>query len=191
MNRRTRISGIAVVAFAVLTVAGCGDDDKDANAGGNAQASSAASAVAPGQGSAAPGDGAQNGDNQNGDNQNGQPDAAAVQGLQTKLDEILTASPVKFSPQSADLTDEGEATLKKVAEAAAAAPAVKLEVGTHAGYPDAAMATELSQKRADAVSKVLTTGGVAADRIMAKAEGSEGVGGDDAKAMTAAIKAAQ
>lgn len=181
MNRRTRISGIAVVAFAVLTVAGCGDDNKDGNAGANAQASSAASSAAPGQGSAAPGDGAQN----------GQADAAAVQGLQTKLDEILTASPVKFSPESAELTGESEATLKKVAEAAAAAPAVKLEVGTHAGYPDAAMATELSQKRADAVSKALTTGGVAADRIVAKAEGNEGVGGDDAKAMTAAIKAAQ
>ncbi|WP_051174154.1 OmpA family protein [Amycolatopsis orientalis] len=177
MNRRTTISGVALAAFAVLAVAGCGDDDKDK---GSAAASSAASAVASGQ-NGMPADGAQN----------GQPDAAAVQGLQAKIDEIVNASPVRFSPQSAELTDEAKATLKKVAKAAAAAPSVKVAVDTHAGYPDAAMATDLSQKRADAVREILTAGGIAGDRIKAKAEGSEGVGGDDAKAMTAEIKAAQ
>lgn len=192
MNRRTRISGIALAAFAILTVAGCGDDNKD---NGAAAASSAVSSAASGQ-NGTPGDGAKNGDGQTGDGQTGdgqtgEPDAAAVQGLQAKLDEVVKASPVRFSPQSAELTDEAKATLKKVAEAAAAVPAVKVAVDTHAGYPDAARATELSQKRADAVSKELTAGGLAADRIKAEAKGSEGVDGDDAKAMTAEVKATQ
>ncbi|KZB82379.1 OmpA family protein [Amycolatopsis regifaucium] len=195
MNRRTRISGIALAAFAMLTVAGCGDDNKD---NGAAAASSAVSSAASGQ-NGTPGDGAQNGDGKNGDGQNGQngdgqngkPADAAVQGLQAKLDEVLKASPVRFAPQSAELTDEAKATLKKVAEAAAAVPVGKVAVDTHAGYSDAAKATELSRQRADAVTKELTAGGLAADRIKAEAKGSEGVDGDDAKAMTVEVKAAQ
>ncbi|AUI64989.1 hypothetical protein B1H26_17165 [Amycolatopsis sp. BJA-103] len=170
---------MVLAACAVLTVAACGGDDKD---NGNAQSPSAASSAAAGQ-NGTPGEGALNGD--------GQADTAAVQGLQTKLDEILNASPVRFAPQSADLTDETKATLKKVAEAAGAVQVVKIQVDTHAGYPDEAKAKELSQQRADVVSKELAAGGLAADRVKAEAGGSEGVSGDDAKAMTAQIKAAQ
>ncbi|WP_158885348.1 OmpA family protein [Amycolatopsis anabasis] len=100
--------------------------------------------------------------------------------LQAKLDELLNGAPLRFDPDSVQLSEASKATIKQIAEAAHCPPGAKLEVIATARFEDGKKATEVSQQRADAVVQGLIAGGIAPERITAKGVGNEGIGGDDA-----------
>ncbi|OZM75136.1 hypothetical protein CFN78_02935 [Amycolatopsis antarctica] len=181
MLRRTTLHGFATAAIAAMALAltACGsegDSGGTGDSGGDPSGAPASSSAPSSSASAGAGESAANAD------------AGSVSGLQAKLDEVLSAAPITFAAESPELTEESRSTLKSVAEAAAEVPDAKLEVRATAGYQDAEQAKALSQQRADAVSKELTSGGVAEDRVEAVAAGNEGVM-DDTAAVTVDITA--
>lgn len=185
VTRAKGIAGLAAAALAIAGLAGCGDDNNQSGSG-NGNASSSASAPAPNSQGDQNGQNGQNGQNDPNGAQNGSP---AAQALQQKLDELTNAAPIMFEREKTELTAQSKETVKKAAEAAAGAAGTKLEVTASAGYDDAAKATEVSQKRAEAVVKEMTENGVPADRVTAKGTGNQGVVGDEKAATSVKIKA--
>lgn len=181
MVRRTAVQGIAVAAFALAALAGCGDEGggngSDTGAENNAPTTAASEMSSPAPSSMASGE-------------SGAPtnDSGAQGGLQAKLDEILKGSAITFQAQSAELTEEAKQSLQQVAEAVSANQDAKIEVVGTAGYEDADKATQLGQERADAVRQELVAAGVAEDRIEAVSKGNEDVLGNPEKAVTADIR---
>jgi len=99
--------------------------------------------------------------------------------LGERIRAVLQAHPVTFTSQSAELSSEDNQTLQQIAAAMKASNA-PVTVVTHAGYPDAAQAQQLSQQRADNVAKVLTDAGADAARIKTEPKGNTTARGDDA-----------
>jgi peptidoglycan-associated lipoprotein len=151
--RHTYVGVVAAAAIALAGAAGCGQAQQAADAAKNAagQAQDAA----------------------------GQAGGALAQQTQKQVQDLLQASPVTFTPESAELSDADRKTLQQVA-AAAKATNVTLSVETHAGYPDSGQAQELSQQRADAISKALVDAGVAADKVKTNPTGNTTAQGDKA-----------
>ena len=96
-------------------------------------------------------------------------DAAA---LQKQINDLLAASPITFAPDSADFTPQGADTVKKAAELLKGNSGIKVAVSGHVSKAPGseAEAQALSDKRAAAVQKALTDGGVTAE-ITAKGFG--------------------
>ena len=107
--------------------------------------------------------------------------------LQTKLDALINGSPIKFDPESIELSDTARSTIKQVAETAHCPPEAKLQITVSARYEDAEKAKQISQQRADAVAKELVADGFAAERIAATGIGNADTGAD---AATVRIKVA-
>ncbi|MGA6165509.1 OmpA family protein [Amycolatopsis magusensis] len=112
----------------------------------------------------------------------GQPAAAAAGGeLQAEIDGVLAAHPITFTPDTAELTPEGENTVGQIRDLLAKAPApATFEVGGHVAKTpgDEESGLELSRQRAEAVAALLGLG----DRISAKGYGDtrpKAGGGDD------------
>jgi OOP family OmpA-OmpF porin len=102
--------------------------------------------------------------------------------LQAQLDQILAATPITFTADTATLTSSGAEAVDKVAVllAPAADVGVKL-VGHVAPTPgNPGNAQQLSEQRAEAVSAVLISKGVAADRIQTEGAGDTAPKGDAA-----------
>jgi len=95
-------------------------------------------------------------------------------GLQAEVDRILAGSPIGFQPDSAKLTPEGEQAAKDVAKALSRAPAnFRYRVTGHAGRGPGGERTalKLSQDRARAVARILTTNGVPANHVTSRGLG--------------------
>jgi peptidoglycan-associated lipoprotein len=152
---RTVIGAVVVAGL----VTACGSDGSTGATGGSG-------ATSPGAGaSSAPGQGAND----------------AVQQATTAIQQALQQSPITFEPEKAELTASAKQTLDQIAKALQGND-VKLSVGTHAGYADAAKAKTLSEQRADAIATTLEGLGVAKDRVKTEATGNEKAQGDQALA---------
>ena len=95
-------------------------------------------------------------------------------GIQAEVDRILAESPVGFLPDSAELTPEGEQAAKDIAKALSRAPAnFRFRVTGYAGRGPGGERTaqKLSQDRARAVARILTTNGVPAGRVTSRGLG--------------------
>lgn len=146
---RRKVLGVIAAALVVAGTAGCSESG-GTDAGGQPTQQAGAPTSAAGDGA---GEGAA--------------------GLQSTIDELLSASLVAFTPESAELSAESKETLKKIAEAAAKVKDAKLAITTKAGYEDAAKAKKLSEERLDAITAELTSAGLGKDRIEGTAEGNE------------------
>ena len=102
--------------------------------------------------------------------------------LRAQLDQILAATPITFTAETATLTSSGAEAVDKVAVllAPAADVGVKL-IGHVAPTPgNPSNAQQLSEQRAEAVSTALISEGVAADRIQTEGAGDTAPKGDAA-----------
>lgn len=142
------VAGAAIVAS---LAGGCGSED---SGGSNDAATNGATAPSPGAGDMA------------------QAQGGAAQQVTTAIDQALQKAPVTFTPENAELTAEGKQTIEQIAKAMGGND-VKINVATHAGYPDAAKSKELSEKRAEAITSAFEGAGVAADRVHTEASGNE------------------
>lgn len=142
---RRKVLGVIAAALVVAGTAGCSESG-GTDAGGQPTHQAGAAGDGAGEGAA---------------------------GLQSTIDELLSASPVAFTPESAELSAESKETLKKIAEAAAKVKDAKLAITTKAGYEDAAKAKKLSEERLDAITAELASAGLGKDRIEGTAEGNE------------------
>jgi peptidoglycan-associated lipoprotein len=159
--RRTYIGVMAAAAIALAGAAGCGQAQQAAeDAAGQAQ-DAAGQAASQAQDAA------------------GQGGGALAQQTQQQIQQLLQASPLTFAPESAELSDAQKNTLQQVATAMKTTN-VTVTVETHAGYPDAQQAQELSQQRADAISQALVDAGVAPDKIKTNPKGNTAAQGDAA-----------
>jgi peptidoglycan-associated lipoprotein len=165
--RRTIVQTVTGVAIVAGLVGACGSEGSTGAAGAsgaNAASSSGAAVSSPDAGaSSAPGQGV-------GD---------AAQHVTAALQQALQQAPVTFEPEKADLTAPAKQVLEQIAKAMQGND-VKLDVATHAGYPDAAKAKTLSEQRADAIATTLEGLGVAKDRVQTDATGNEKAQGDQA-----------
>ncbi|WP_116045283.1 OmpA family protein [Amycolatopsis palatopharyngis] len=180
MVRRTALRGVAIAAFTLAAVTGCGEDGQGQDSGAENPAPTTAASEMPSAAPSSAESGAADGT-----------ESGAQGGLQAKLDEILQATPITFEAQSAELTEDAKQALQQVGEAASADEDAKLKVVGTAGYEDADKAMQLGQERADAVRDELVAQGVAEDRVEATSKGNEGVLGDAQKAVTVDITVAE
>jgi peptidoglycan-associated lipoprotein len=161
--RRTIVQTVTGVAIVAGLVGACGSEGSTGAAGASgatAASSSGAAVSSPDAGaSSAPGQGVG--------------DAAQ------HVTAALQQAPVTFEPEKADLTAPAKQVLEQIAKAMQGND-VKLDVATHAGYPDAAKAKTLSEQRADAIATTLEGLGVAKDRVQTDATGNEKAQGDQA-----------
>jgi outer membrane protein OmpA-like peptidoglycan-associated protein len=104
--------------------------------------------------------------------------------LQADIDRSLATEPITFEPDSAELTAQGKKTAKAIAGLIRTrAPDARVEIGGHVakgpGGTDAAR--ELSQRRAEAVQRLVVASGVSRNRVSAKGFGDSrpSPGGDD------------
>ncbi|MBB4684135.1 OmpA family protein [Amycolatopsis jiangsuensis] len=105
----------------------------------------------------------------------------AVQQVDSAIQQATQSSPVTFSLEKADLTDQSKQTLATIAKAMQGNP-VRLKVETHGGYANADMSKTLSQQRAQAISTELEQAGVTKDRIETDPKGNEKAQGSQALA---------
>ena len=99
--------------------------------------------------------------------------SASVVAASLKIDEVLKRKIVEFRSGSASLTALGRATLAEIAPVLKDNPKLRFEVQGHTDAQGTEAANQaLSQARAAAVKDMLTSLGVAADRIGAKGFGS-------------------
>jgi outer membrane protein OmpA-like peptidoglycan-associated protein len=91
--------------------------------------------------------------------------------LTAQLQTILRASPVTFPSGSAEISATDTTTLTKIATVVKTSGAA-ITVTTHAGYPDSAQAQQLSQQRADNITKTLVAAGLAPAKITSKPAGN-------------------
>lgn len=145
------VGGIATAALVLGLLSGC--DEGGANGDDRMTPSSSSSASA----APLPGD---------------EPGSGAGGEVQSKIEELLDGAPIGFEPESSELDAESKATLKQIAEAAAAED-VKLSVVTRSGYPNPDKALELSQERADSIKAELVANGMADDAVETEPLGNE------------------
>jgi len=89
-------------------------------------------------------------------------------GVQAEIDRMLTEAPIAFEPDTAKLTPEGEQAARSIAIALAKAPAgFRYRVTGHVarGPGGETAALKLSRDRARAVTRILTSNGLAANRV--------------------------
>jgi outer membrane protein OmpA-like peptidoglycan-associated protein len=94
--------------------------------------------------------------------------------LQAEIDDQLASQPIVFEPDASDLTDEGDAAVRRLAALIKKSEVnAKIEVDGHVamGPGSERAALTLSQDRAKAVAKVLISNGVHADRVTWKGFG--------------------
>lgn len=106
-------------------------------------------------------------------------------GIQAQIEARLKAAPVNFELSSADLDDGPTARLREIGKALATCRSTGIQVQGHTdttGSP--AINLPLSQRRADAVRRVLVDAGVARDAVTAKGFGARQpvASGDDPSA---------
>lgn len=104
----------------------------------------------------------------------GELDDAAKQELQGRIDQLVAGAPITFGPDSPQLTAQGMATVARVLELLGPAAGARLQVdGFVATGPGNGRLTaqQLSDQRASTVRDALVTGGVPADRILARGLG--------------------
>ena len=112
-------------------------------------------------------------------------DTAAKEALQAKIAALVAVAPIKFEPDSPQLTAEGSATLGQVLAAVRAAPAARLEIDGYVatGRGNGALtAQQLSDQRAATARDALVAGGVPADRLTARGRGEDTTATDRALA---------
>jgi peptidoglycan-associated lipoprotein len=157
MRQYTLVKTIAAVALVVGAAGACSSaPDAAGQAGGAAQ-------NAAGQAGGAAQDAA------------GQ--AAGAAG--PKIQELVQVHPVTFTAQSAELTGQDTQTLQQVA-AVQKATGATVTISTHAGYPDAAQAQQLSQQRAENIAKAMQAAGVDAAKLKTQPAGNSVGQGDEA-----------
>ncbi|WP_244211247.1 OmpA family protein [Amycolatopsis kentuckyensis] len=89
-------------------------------------------------------------------------------GVQAEIDRMLTEAPIAFEPDTAKLTPDGEQAARSVAVALTKAPAgFRYRVTGHVarGPGGESAALKLSRDRARAVARILTSTGLAANRV--------------------------
>ncbi|MEV0071663.1 MULTISPECIES: OmpA family protein [unclassified Amycolatopsis] len=104
-------------------------------------------------------------------------------GVQKELDAQLADTPIEFKPNTAQLTPAGTQAARAVAKLLKGAPDdLRYRITGHvaAGPGGRAAAVRLSQTRARAVMRMLTAGGVPANRLLVRGSGTAapGEGGD-------------
>lgn len=99
--------------------------------------------------------------------QQDQDPAAQKEQLQGQFDHLLEQNPITFEPSTADITQQGQDAVTKVAEMIKQAPPeMRFQVIGHvARVGDPANAMALSKERAQAVAKQITQSGVAPERL--------------------------
>ena len=109
------------------------------------------------------------------------PDAAGQAGgaAGSKIQELVQVHPVTFTAQSAELTGQDTQTLQQVA-AVQKATGATVTISTHAGYPDAAQAQQLSQQRAENIAKAMQAAGADASKLKTEPAGNSVGQGDEA-----------
>lgn len=94
--------------------------------------------------------------------------------MATDVAEVLAAHPIRFTADSAALTEPADHTVRRVAELLVAGPAVPVLVEGHVadtpGGPDAVQ--RLSDQRAAVVAEALVAAGVPAERVTARGAGA-------------------
>ena len=103
----------------------------------------------------------------------------AAGGAVQKIQDLVQVHPVTFTSQSAELSGQDTQTLQQVATVLKATGATAT-ISTHAGYPDAAQAQQLSQQRADSIAKALQAAGVDASKLKEQPTGNTTAQGDQA-----------
>ncbi|WP_410599624.1 OmpA family protein [Amycolatopsis sp. lyj-90] len=162
---------MAIVAGLVTACGSEGENGAAGTSGTQGTASSAATAPSPGDGApassgAGTGDAAQTG-------------GEAAQKVTAAIQQAIQQSPITFTTESAELSEQSKSALGEIAKALQGND-VKIAVATHAGYPDAEKSKALSEKRAEAITAVLEGAGVAKDRVKNEATGNEKAQGDQA-----------
>ncbi|WP_326566624.1 OmpA family protein [Amycolatopsis rhabdoformis] len=104
-------------------------------------------------------------------------------GVQKELDAQLAEAPIEFKPNTTQLTPEGTQAARDVAKLLKSAPAsLRYRITGHVaeGPGGRASAVRLSQSRARVVVRLLTAGGVPANRLLVRGTGTAapGEGGD-------------
>ncbi|MEU4666426.1 OmpA family protein [Amycolatopsis sp. NPDC023774] len=104
-------------------------------------------------------------------------------GVQEELDAQLAGTPIEFRPNTAQLTPAGTQAARAVAKLLKNAPDdLRYRITGHVaeGPGGRAAAVRLSQSRARAVMRLLTAGGVPANRLLVRGSGTAapGEGGD-------------
>jgi peptidoglycan-associated lipoprotein len=145
------VAGFAAASLVLGMLAGCGEGGVTGYGGATPSSSSSAPMYGSG-GFAASG--------------------AAGQ-VQSRIDELLAASPITFEQAGSTLTDEAKATLSRIGEAAAGAEGVRLAVTATDSSTNPDRAHRLSQERAEAVRAELAASGVPEDSIETEALGNE------------------
>jgi outer membrane protein OmpA-like peptidoglycan-associated protein len=96
-----------------------------------------------------------------------------------KIQELVQVHPVTFTSQSAELSSEDTQTLQQIA-AVQKATGATVTISTHAGYPDAEQAQQLSRQRADNIVKAMQDAGADASKLKTQPTGNSTVQGDQA-----------
>jgi outer membrane protein OmpA-like peptidoglycan-associated protein len=102
--------------------------------------------------------------------------------LKSRLDQLLAASPITFSPNEIALTPAGAETVEKIAvllaPATGAGIGVKLTGHTARTPGHSGRARQLSEQRALTVAEALVSKGIAADHIQTEGAGDSVPKGD-------------
>ena len=101
-------------------------------------------------------------------------DPTAKQQLQGSITGLLSGAPITFQPNSPQPTEPGRAAVARLVELVRASPGARLQIdGFVATGPGSGRLTaqQLSEQRAAVVRDALVTGGVPADRIVARGLG--------------------
>ena len=96
-----------------------------------------------------------------------------------KIQELVQVHPVTFTSQSAELSSEDTQTLRQIA-AVQKATGAAVTISTHAGYPDAEQAQQLSRQRAENIAKAMQDAGADASKLKTQPTGNSTAQGDQA-----------
>jgi outer membrane protein OmpA-like peptidoglycan-associated protein len=110
------------------------------------------------------------------------PAAKTKSTLQKQINQVLADAPITFEPNTADLTPDGSQSARRIADLITNADVTaRFTIGGHVaeGPGGEKAALKLSQDRAKAVAKLLTTDGVEAKLITSKGYGDTRPSSDD------------
>jgi peptidoglycan-associated lipoprotein len=178
MRQYTLLKAIAATAL-VIGVAACSSAQ---NAAGQAAgAAQNAAGQAAGAAKDAAGQAAGAAQNAAGQAAGAAKDAAgqALGSASQKIQALVQVHPVTFTAQSAELSGQDTQTLQQLA-AVLKATGATVTISTHAGYPDAAQAQQLSQQRADNIAKALQAAGVDPSKLKSQPTGNSTGQGEQA-----------
>ena len=90
------------------------------------------------------------------------PTAVSLAALQLSLNQVLAKSSIEFEPDSAVITNKGQATLDQIVALLHKAPTMPIEISSHTEIGgEAEHNLQLSRRRAEAVKQYLTAHGLA------------------------------